>query len=79
MNRFQTFTTLLNGITKSIQKIKTEEMKHFGLKSVHVSCLYSLYERDKPMTFKELCIACDVDKALISSCILYQSPRPRDS
>lgn len=66
MNRFQTFTMLIHRITKCIQKIKTAEMKRFGLKSVHVSCLYSLYEQQRPITFKELCTLCEVDKALIS-------------
>ncbi|MDE6655714.1 MAG: MarR family transcriptional regulator [Anaeroplasmataceae bacterium] len=65
-NRYQNFTVLLNQITRSIYKIKTEEMNRFDLKSAHVSCLYYLYTSDKPLTSKELCEVCDEDKALIS-------------
>ncbi|MDE7384609.1 MAG: MarR family transcriptional regulator [Anaeroplasmataceae bacterium] len=65
-NRYQNFTVLLNQISWSIHKIKTEEMNHFDLKSAHVSCLYYLYSSEKPLTSKELCEVCDEDKALIS-------------
>lgn len=65
-NRYQNFTVLLNQITRSIYKIKTEEMNRFDLKSAHVSCLYYLYTSEKPLTSKELCESCDEDKALIS-------------
>ncbi|MDE6408319.1 MAG: MarR family transcriptional regulator [Anaeroplasmataceae bacterium] len=65
-NRYQDFTVLLNKITRSIHKIKTEEMNRFDLKSAHVSCLFYLYTSEKPLTSKELCEVCDEDKALIS-------------
>ncbi|MCM1131750.1 MAG: MarR family transcriptional regulator [Roseburia sp.] len=65
-NRYQYFTVLLNQITRSVHKIKTEEMSQFDLKSAHVSCLYYLYTSEKPLTSKELCEVCDEDKALIS-------------
>ncbi|MDE6661533.1 MAG: MarR family transcriptional regulator [Anaeroplasmataceae bacterium] len=65
-NRYQNFTVLVNQITRSIHKIKAEEMNQFDLKSAHVSCLYYLYTSEKPLTSKELCEVCDEDKALIS-------------
>ncbi|MDE6241567.1 MAG: MarR family transcriptional regulator [Anaeroplasmataceae bacterium] len=65
-NRYQNFTVLLNQISRSIYKIKAEEMNRFDLKSAHVSCLYYLYTSDKPLTSKELCDSCNEDKALIS-------------
>ncbi len=65
-NRFQIFTILINQITRSIHKIKTEEMKKFGLKSSHVSCLYYLYKSNGILTSKHLCDMCNEDKALIS-------------
>lgn len=65
-NRYQIFTVLLNQITRSIHKIKTEQMIQFDLKSAHVSCLYYLYTLDKELTSKELCDACNEDKAHIS-------------
>ncbi|MDE5565380.1 MAG: MarR family transcriptional regulator [Anaeroplasmataceae bacterium] len=65
-DRFQTFTLLINKITRSIHKIKAEEMKKFDLKSAHVSCLYYLYQNKDGITSKELCECCEEDKALIS-------------
>lgn len=65
-NRYQNFTVLLNQITRSIYKIKAEEMNRFDLKSAHVSCLYYLYTSERALTSKELCECCDEDKALIS-------------
>lgn len=67
--RFKTFTVLMNGINRSIHKLKTAEMAEFNLKSSHVSCLYYLYKEE--MTAKELCDACDEDKANISRAVKY--------
>ena len=68
--RFQTFTLLISKISRSIRKIKTEEMAEFNLKSPHVSCLYYLY-KEGSLTAKELCNICDEDKAAISRSIVY--------
>jgi len=68
--RFQTFTVLISKISRSIRKIKTEEMAEFDLKSPHVSCLYYLY-KEGDLTAKELCEICDEDKAAISRSIVY--------
>ena len=48
-SRFETFTLLITRISRSIKRIKAEEMAAFGLKGPHVSCLYYLY-RCGPMT-----------------------------
>lgn len=69
--RFETFTTQIAKISRSIRKIKTEEMAEFNLKSPHVSCLYYLYQSGNGMTAKELCDICDEDKAAISRAIAY--------
>lgn len=69
MERFTTFTLLIAKINRSIRKIKNEEMKEFGLKSPHVSCLYHLYKKDG-LTAKELADVCDEDKAAISRSIV---------
>ncbi len=66
--RFQTFTVLIASISRSIRRIKTEEMAEFGLKSPHVSCLYYLY-KENSLTAKELCDVCEEDKAAISRSI----------
>ncbi len=65
-NRFHAFTILINQIGRSIHQIKTKEMKQFGLKSSHVSCLYYLYKSNGILTSKHLCDICNEDKALIS-------------
>ena len=69
-NRFEIFTRQIAKISRNIRKIKTEEMGEFQLKSPHVSCLYYLYKKQS-LTAKELCEACDEDKASISRTIEY--------
>ena len=70
MERFQTFTVLINNICRNIRKIKTEEMQEHDLKSPHVSCFYYLYKAHS-LTAKELCDICDEDKAAISRSLEY--------
>ena len=67
-SRFETFTVLITRISRSIKRIKAEEMASFQLKGPHVSCLFYLY-RCGPMTAAELCDRCDEDKAAISRTI----------
>ena len=68
--RFNLFTVLINNLSRSIRRIKTEEMAEFNLKSSHVSCLYYLYKANS-LTAKELCDICEEDKANISRSIEY--------
>ncbi len=68
--RFKEFTVLITQISRSIHKLKTEEMAGLNLKSSHVSCLYYLYKNDG-MTTKELCDVCSEDKANISRSVKY--------
>ena len=68
--RFKTFTVLVASISRSIRRIKTQEMSELALKSPHVSCLYYLYKAER-MTLKELCNVCEEDKANISRSIKY--------
>lgn len=72
--RFKTFTVLIASISRSIRKLKTEEMAEFDLKSPHVSCLYYLYKAES-LTAKELCDICEEDKANISRSIKYLETR----
>ena len=60
--RFETFTVLINRISRDIRRIKNQEMAAYHLRSVHVSCLYYLYSLDG-VTAAELC---EEDKATIS-------------
>jgi len=63
--RFETFTVLIAKISRNIKKIKNMEMTEYGLRSIHVTCLYYLYSVDS-LTATELCERCEEDKATIS-------------
>lgn len=63
--RYETFTILIARISRSIKRIKAEEMTEFQLKGPHVSCLYYLSLADGS-TAAELCERCDEDKAAVS-------------
>ena len=41
--RFETFTVLINRISRDIRRIKNQEMAAYHLRSVHVSCLYYIH------------------------------------
>ena len=66
--RFEIFTVLMAKIRRNVQKLKTEEMSEYELKSPHVSCLYYLCKYDS-LTATELCELCSEDKAAISRTI----------
>lgn len=68
--RFETFTVLINRISRNIRKIKNQEMAEYNLRSAHVSCLYYLYSSDR-LTATELCERCEEDKATISRALDY--------
>lgn len=68
--RFMNFTVLITRINRSIRRLKTEEMKKWGLKSHHVSCLYYLYKSES-LTATELCDICGEDKASLSRAIEF--------
>ena len=68
--RFETFTVLINRISRNIRKIKNQEMAEYNLRSTHVSCLYYLYI-NQGITATELCERCEEDKATISRALDY--------
>ncbi len=68
--RFETFTVLINRISRDIRRIKNQEMATYHLRSVHVSCLYYIYSLDG-VTAAELCEHCEEDKATISRALDY--------
>ena len=72
--RFESFTVLLNRISRNIRKIKNEEMSNYELRSPHISCLYYLYISEE-LTSKELCERCEEDKATISRSLDYLEKR----
>ncbi len=68
--RFETFTVLINRISRNIRKIKNQEMAEYNLRSAHVSCLYYIYSL-KNATSTDLCERCEEDKATISRALDY--------
>ena len=68
--RFETFTVLINQISRSIRRIKAEQMESINLKGPHVSCLYYL-SKNGPLTAAELCDRCEEDKAAVSRSLDY--------
>ena len=68
--RFEAFTVLIGRISRSIKRIKSEEMAEFQLKGPHVSCLYYLSAEDG-LTAAALCERCDEDKAAVSWSLDY--------
>lgn len=68
--RFETFTVLINRISRNIRKIKNQEMAEYNLRSAHVSCLYYIYTL-KVATATDLCERCEEDKATVSRALDY--------
>ena len=68
--RFETFTVLINRISRNIRKIKNQEMAEYDLRSAHISCLYYIYSLDGA-TATDLCERCEEDKATISRALEY--------
>ena len=68
--RFETFTVLINRISRNIRKIKNCEMSEYNLRSVHISCIYYLYSSNA-LTATDLCERCEEDKATISRAVDY--------
>ncbi len=68
--RFETFTVLINRISRNIRKIKNQEMSAYQLRSAHISCLYYLYS-SASLTATDLCERCEEDKATISRSLEY--------
>lgn len=68
--RFETFTVLINRISRNIRKIKNQEMAEYNLRSSHISCLYYLYTSGG-LTATDLCERCAEDKATVSRSLEY--------
>lgn len=66
LQRFQDFVTGITVCYKYIQRIKNAEMTEFGLKGIHVSCLFYLHCNADGLTASQLCQLCAEDKATIS-------------
>lgn len=64
--RFERFTLLIEGIHKSINKLKLMNVPSLGIKSVHVFWLYQLSRHPEGMSAAELAIASMIDRSLVS-------------
>ena len=63
-DRFENFTVTVLKLGKLVQKIKLFEMESYGLKAIHVMCIY--FAGLAPVTAVELCRLTSEDKAAIS-------------
>ena len=63
-DRFETFTVLIARISRSIRRLKAEEMERLGLKGPHVSCLYYLSLYDE-LTAAELSRRTGIDAGIL--------------
>ncbi len=64
--RFTRFVHLIDGIHKSIQKIRVEYAAEFGIKGVHVFWMHELLTHPEGLSATELAASNHVDRSLIS-------------
>ena len=64
--RFEKFTLLIDGIHKSINKIKVKTAPHLGVKGVHVLWVYELLLNPDGLTATELASRSMVNRSLVS-------------
>ncbi len=68
-NIFEQFTISVLKLNKLVHKIKSLEMREYGLKTIHVMCIYYLNSRSEGLTAAELTKLTLEDKAAISRAI----------
>lgn len=66
---FESFVISVLKLYRIVQRIKNYEMREYGLKSIHVMCIYYLNEREEGLTSGELMRLTHEDKAAISRAI----------
>ena len=64
--RFEKFTLLIDGIHKSINRIKFDTAPDLGVKSVHVFWIYQLSLHQDGLTAAEIATVSMVDRSLVS-------------
>ena len=64
--RFYPFCRMIDGIHKSIQKIRIDFSPTVGIKSVHVFWIYTLRDHPEGMTAAELAAESRISRSLIS-------------
>lgn len=66
IDRFETFTTLISKITRSIKRLKSVKSSKFNLTGPSVYCIYYLYKHNEGLTARELSLLSDEDKGALS-------------
>ena len=69
-DRFESFTSLITKLNRTIHKIESAEMQKFGLNGVHLYCLHYL-EKEKKLTAKEIATISLEDKGAISRALSF--------
>ena len=64
--RFEKLALLIDGIHKSIHKMKIEAAPHLGVKAVHVFWVYELMIHPEGLTATELAEESMIDRSLVS-------------
>ncbi len=64
--RFEKLALLIDGIHKSINKMKIEAAPHLGVKAVHVFWVYELMIHNEGLTATELAAKSMIDRSLVS-------------
>lgn len=64
--RFMHFVNLIDGVHKSVQKIRIDNAATFGIKSVHVFWVYELAAHPEGLSATELATKTNIDRSLIS-------------
>lgn len=64
--RFERFTLLIDGIHKSIHKLKLDIAPTLGVKGVHVFWVYELSNHAEGLTAAEIAMAGRIDRSLVS-------------
>ncbi len=69
-NRFECFSSYISSIYKNIQRLKELKIKEYGLKSIHVMCLFYLRHYEN-VTNSMLVKLTNEDKGAISRALAY--------
>ena len=64
--RFMRFISLIDGVHKSVQKIRVDNAATFGIKSVHILWVYELMRHPEGLSAAELAAKSNIDRSLIS-------------
>lgn len=65
-DRFYPFVCLIDGVHKSIQKLRVDFAPEFGVKSVHIFWIYELYTHPEGLTSAELAAQSNISRSLVS-------------